>query len=283
MRLTSLCLTIACFSALVRTVMAQAPTVPASSAKALADLAETDASPNRLIDLTHPFDAETIYWPTAEGFSLITENYGRTSRGYFYAAKRFSAAEHGGTHLDAPVHFSEDGQAVEQLPLDRFIGEAAVIDVTESCSRDADYLVGIEDLRSWERMHNRQLVDVIVLIRTGFGQFWPNRRQYLGTDRRGTEAVEELHFPGLSPEAAKWMAEHRAVKAVGIDTASIDHGQSATYQSHVVLFEQQIPVFENVAGLHLMPPQGATVVALPMKIASGTGAPLRIIAFVPKP
>ena len=121
-----------------------------------------------------------------------------------------------------------------------------------------------------------------MLIRTGFGEHWPDRKGYLGTDQLGAEAVAQLHFPGLDPDAALWLAEHRAVKAVGIDTASIDRGQSERFQSHVTLFKHGIPAFENVANLHLLPPHGATVIALPMKITSGTGAPLRIIASVPK-
>lgn len=232
------------------------------------------------VDLTHAFDESTIYWPTADRFKLSVEKYGVTEKGYFYAANRFSAAEHGGTHLDAPVHFSEHGKSVDQLSIDRFIGEAAVIDVSDACSRDADYLVDVSDLQGWEQQHARQLVDVIVLIRTGYGRLWKKRARYLGTDQTGPEAVADLHFPGLAPEAALWLAEHRSVKSVGIDTASIDFGQSQRFESHVTLFKHNIPVFENVANLHLLPSAGATIIALPMKIASGTGAPLRIVASV---
>ncbi len=234
------------------------------------------------VDLTHTFDESTIYWPTAGGFELSVEKFGRTDKGYFYAANRFSAAEHGGTHLDAPIHFSEQGKSVEELSLDRFIGEAAVIDVTDACSQDADYLVHVSDLRNWEKKHGRQLIDVIVLIRTGFGRRWNDRERYLGTDRTGPEAIAELHFPGLAPEAATWLVEHRSVKSIGIDTASIDYGQSHRFQSHVTLCKRNIPVFENVANLQLLPSSGATVIALPMKIKSGSGAPLRIIASIPR-
>jgi kynurenine formamidase len=156
-----------------------------------------------------------------------------------------------------------------------------VIDVTDACSRDVDYQVGVGDLRAWEQHHGRQLIDVVVLIRTGFGRHWNDRASYLGTDQTGPEAVADLHFPGLAPEAALWLSEHRSVKSIGIDTASIDYGQSQRFQSHVTLFKRNIPVFENVASLHRLPTAGATVIALPMKIAAGTGAPLRIIAAIP--
>jgi kynurenine formamidase len=235
----------------------------------------------RWVDLTHPFDETTIYWPTEDGFQLSVENYGMTAKGYFYASNRFTSAEHGGTHLDAPIHFAKGGKTVDQLSLDRFIGKAAVIDVSKACEQDADYEVSIEDLRAWEVENRRQLVDVIVLLHTGFGSRWPDRKRYLGTDRLGPDAVAELHFPGLSPDAAKWLTEHRAIKAIGIDTASIDHGQSERFQSHVTLFANNVPAFENVANLHLLPSIGATVIALPMKITGGTGGPLRVVASIP--
>jgi kynurenine formamidase len=124
------------------------------------------------------------------------------------------------------------------------------------------------------------LNDVIVLLRTGWSRHWPDRAKYLGTDQRGEEAVSNLHFPGLHPSAAQWLTGRRRVKAVGIDTASIDHGQSQRFQSHVTLFEHQVPALENVAYLDQLPVSGFTVIALPMKIAGGSGAPLRIVAVI---
>ena len=163
----------------------------------------------------------------------------------------------------------------------RLIGDGVVVDVSKKCGKDADYQVGVEDLRQWEERHQRQLVDVILLLRTGYSRHWPRRAEYLGTEKIGADAVSQLHFPGLAPEAAVWLVEHRAVKAVGIDTASIDYGQSRRFQSHITLFERNIPALENVAHLDRLPETGFTVVALPMKIGGGTGAPLRIVAILP--
>lgn len=234
----------------------------------------------RMIDLTYPFDRSTIYWPTETGFDLIRGTAGMTDKGYFYVANRFAAAEHGGTHIDAPIHFFKDRQTVDQIALSRLIGEAVVIDVTESCAEDPDYQIHVGDLRRWETTHRRQLVDVIVLLRTGFGRHWGDRRRYLGTEKAGPEAVADLHFPGLAPAAARWLVEHRAIKSIGIDTPSIDYGQSRRFQSHVTLFEHNLPAFENVANVDRLPSAGATVIALPMKIGGGSGAPLRIIAIL---
>lgn len=235
----------------------------------------------KLVDLTHPFDEQTIYWPTESGFRLQMGPAGVTPKGYYYTANRFTAAEHGGTHIDAPNHFYQGRRSVDQIPLEQLIGKAVVVDVSDKCAGDSDYQVGIKDLRQWEENQRRQLVDVIVLLRTGYGRRWPNRKEYLGTDEAGPEAVAKLHFPGLSPEAAKWLVENRSVKAIGIDTASIDFGQSTKFGSHVKLFEHNVPVFENVANLEKLPDKDFTIIALPMKIGGGSGAPLRIVAVLP--
>jgi kynurenine formamidase len=237
---------------------------------------------DRLIDLTHAFDAQTIYWPTEEGFKLIPEAAGITELGYFYAANRFIAAEHGGTHLDAPRHFAEHGQTVDQIPLERLVGPAARINVTQQCAADPDYRVTVEDLESWELFNGTSLEDRIVLIYTGFGKHWPDREKYLGTAEQGREAVAKLHFPGLDPSAADWLVKKRHIRLIGIDTASIDHGQSRDFATHVRLARDNVPILENVANLDRLPPDGYTLMALPMKIAGGSGAPCRVVAIVPK-
>jgi kynurenine formamidase len=235
----------------------------------------------RIVDLTHSFDEATIFWPTEPGFQLQRGPAGVTDRGYYYAANRFSTAEHGGTHIDAPIHFYQDHFTVDQIPLERLIGEGVVVDVTEACAASRDYQIGVDDLRAWEEKQGRVLADVIVLLRTGYGRYWPDRRQYLGTEAKGPDAVAELHFPGLHPDAATWLVEHRAVRAVGIDTASIDYGQSRQFGSHVKLCEHNVPALENVANLDQLPLTGVTIIALPMKIAGGSGGPTRIVAIVP--
>lgn len=236
----------------------------------------------KLLDLTHPFNADTIFWPTEKGFDFQPGNNGVTEKGYYYAANRFCTAEHGGTHIDAPIHFFAQRHTVDEIELDRLVGEAAVIDVSEKCSTDRDYLISLADLRAWEQQHGRQLIDLIVLLRTGYSRHWPDHEKYLGTPDRGSEAVAKLRFPGLAPDAARWLAEHRAPKAVGIDTASIDYGQSSHFESHIALLEKNIPVFENVAHLDQLPAAGAHIIALPMKISGGSGGPLRIIALLPQ-
>lgn len=247
----------------------------------LAAAADAPFTGGRWVDLTHEFWFDTIYWPTAQGFALEVEFKGLTPDGYFYAANRYRASEHGGTHIDAPIHFARDRLTVDRIPLDRLAGAAVVVDVSEKALQDADYQIAMADLTAWEARHGRIPNDAILLLRTGYARHWPDAKKYLGTDEKGLEAVARLRFPGLHPDAARWLADERPIKAVGIDTASIDHGQSKLFESHRVLFEKNIPAFENVAALDQLPPTGAFVIALPMKIKGGSGGPLRIAAWVP--
>jgi kynurenine formamidase len=232
------------------------------------------------VDLTYPFDSTTIYWPTAQPFRLEVVSAQRTAAGYYYAANNFAAAEHGGTHLDAPVHFAEGRHATDQIPLAQLIGPAVVIDVARQTDSSADYRVTSGDLAAWEEAHGSIPPGVIVLVRTGWGSRWPDRARYLGTTKTGLAAVPELHFPGLHPDAARVLVERR-VTAVGIDTPSIDYGQSTTFDVHQILLGANIPGFENVAHLDRLPVTGSFVIALPMLIRGGSGGPLRIVALLP--
>lgn len=234
-----------------------------------------------LVDLSHTYDADAIFWPTAAPFRHDKVADGMTPGGFYYASNDFFSSEHGGTHIDAPLHFAEGRHAVDEIPLDRLVGDALVVDVSESSSGNADYQVTRDDLLRWEQQHGRIEATSILLLRTGFSRRWPDAASYLGTAERGEAAVPKLHFPGLHPDAARWIVAERPVKAIGIDTASIDYGQSTTYESHRALYDRNIPAFENLAALDRLPPRGAWIVALPMKIRHGSGAPLRAMAIVP--
>lgn len=234
------------------------------------------------IDLTHAFSEETIYWPTSPTFELDTIFVGYTERDFYYTAFSFCTAEHGGTHVDAPIHFAEGKHSVDEIPVEQLIGAAVVMDVSEKALKDQDYQVQINDFTAWERENGRIADGSIVLLRTGYGQFWPDRQKYMGTEERGEEAVAKLHFPGLHPEAAQWLVEDRNIAAIGLDTPSIDYGQSQLFESHQILFKANIPAFENVANLDQLPQTGSWVFALPMKIKGGSGGPLRIVALVPE-
>ncbi|MCL6266477.1 cyclase family protein [Flagellimonas myxillae] len=238
-------------------------------------------SQKKIVDLSHAYSDETVYWVTAREFELDTVFKGQTEKGYYYSAFNFSTAEHGGTHIDAPIHFAEKGLTVDQLPLEKLMGPAIKIDVSAMAMGNPDYLITIKDLQGWEQKHNSQIPDgSIVLLQTGFSKYYPNKVEYLGTNERGEQAIKLLHFPGLAPEAAQWLVDNRSINSIGIDTPSIDFGQSQYFKSHVILLGENIPAFENLTRLDQLPDQGFEVIALPMKIEGGSGAPLRIVAVL---
>ena len=233
-----------------------------------------------VIDMTHTFDGKTIYWPTEDGFELTTGFEGQTDGGYYYYSNHYAAADHGGTHLDAPRHFAAGKHTAEQVPLSQLMGAACVIDVSSQAAADRDYRLQLSDIEQWETDNGAIPAGCIVLMRTGFDAFWPDRERYMGTDKLGAEGVAELHFPGFSEESARALL-NRKVAAIGVDTPSVDYGQSKDFIVHQVVYKQNIPGLENVANLSRLPATGAYVIALPMKIGGGSGAPLRIIGLVP--
>jgi kynurenine formamidase len=238
----------------------------------------------RWIDLTYSFSDSTLYWPNnPTGFVLHSQADGITPGGYYYSSNAFTAPEHGGTHLDAPVHFAKGKLTSDQLPLESLTGRAVVIDVSAKALLNRDYLISVADVEEWEKKHGTIAPASIVLFRTGYGRYYPNARMYFGTDAKGDSAIPLLHFPGINPVLAEWLLTSRKIKAIGLDTPSIDYGQSTDFKAHQVLMGQNIPAFENVANLEQLPVKGAYVVALPMKIKGGSGGPLRIVAWINTP
>jgi len=235
----------------------------------------------KIIDLSHEFSKETIYWVTAKEFELDTVFKGKTDKGFYYSANNITTAEHGGTHIDAPIHFAEGGQSVNEIPLEKLIGNAIKIDVSSKALNNPDYLISIEDFTNWEKKHQQDIPEgSIVLLETGYSKYYPDKIKYLGTDLRGPEAVKLLHFPGLSPEASEWLVKNRSINAIGLDTPSIDYGQSEYFKSHVILLSENIPAFENLTNLDQLPENNFEIIALPMKIKGGSGGPLRIVAII---
>lgn len=234
----------------------------------------------RWIDLTHEYDSTTVYWPTDANFRHDTVFYGQTEKGYFYSSFKYAAEEHGGTHFDAPIHFFQGGKTIDKVPLTQLHGPAAVIDIREKCSSDRDYLISTADLRSWEEQYGIFPEGAIIILKTGFENYWTDHLRYTGTLKKGREGVAELHFPGLSPEASRWITTKRKVSAIGLDTPSIDFGQSKDFQTHRILTAAGLTMYENLCNLDQLPASGAYIVALPMKIKGGSGAPLRIVAIL---
>jgi len=243
--------------------------------------APVDLSHADVVDLTYAFDEHTLYWPNSpSSFELKRLSYGPTPGGYFYASNSFCAPEHGGTHLDAPIHFSQSGRTIDQIPPQQLIAPAVVIDVTDKTATNADYRLTADDVRAWEAKNGHIADGTIVFLRTGWGSRYGNRKAYFGDDTPG--ATNNLHFPSFGADSAKLLVSERHAGAIGLDTPSIDYGPSTDFIVHQIAMGAQAPGLENIANLDKLPARGAWVVALPMKIAGGSGGPLRIVALVPR-
>ncbi|HEX4953851.1 MAG TPA: cyclase family protein [Thermoanaerobaculia bacterium] len=239
-----------------------------------------DLSAYRLVDLTYAFDDKTLYWPTSpSGFEIHQLAYGPTPGGFFYASNSFSAPEHGGTHLDAPIHFAEGQRTADQVPLEQLIARAVVIDVAAQAAADPDYRLKREDVTAWEAQHGAVPAGAIVMLHTGWGARYPDRKRYFGDDTPND--ASNLHFPSYGEEAARYLVAERKVAVLGVDTPSIDHGPSKDFLVHRVAAAANVPGLENVANLGQLPSTGAWVIALPIKIAGGSGGPVRVVGLVP--
>lgn len=240
-----------------------------------------DISEYDLIDLSHPYGSQTLYWPTSPSrFQKTILSYGETEGGYFYSAFSICTPEHGGTHLDAPLHFAADGLPTDKVPLENLIAPAVVIDVTRKAAADRDYLLSADDVRAFEEQHGRINSGAIVLLRTGWSQYWPDAKAYLGDDTPGD--ASNLVFPSFGEDAARLLVEERKIAILGVDTASTDFGQSQDFVVHRIAAARNVSNLENLTNLDKLPPTDSLVMALPMKIEGGSGGPVRVVALVRK-
>src|SRR5204862_4642583 len=158
-----------------------------------------DLKSSVVVDLTYPFDEHTLYWPNSpSGFELKRLAFGPMPGGYFYASNSFCAPEHGGTHLDAPIHFAEHGRTIDQIPPRQLIAPAVVIDVTKKTAADADYRLTVDDVKAWEARNGTIPAGAIAILRTGRGKYYGDRKAYFGDDTPG--ATDQLHFPSFGAE-----------------------------------------------------------------------------------
>lgn len=241
-----------------------------------------DVSRYRLVDLTHAYDSRTLYWPSSPPteFELEQLAFGETPRGWFYAANRFCTPEHGGTHLDAPIHFHRTGQTADQLALEKLVAPGVRIDVRALAAKDRNYRLTREDVLAFEKRNGRIPRGTIVLLQTGWSRYWPDREAYFGD--ASPDDASRLEFPSYGLEAARLLVEERGVAMLGVDTASIDYGRSRDFEVHRIAAAGNAGGLENLTNLDGLPESGFVVLALPMKIAGGSGGPVRVIALVPR-
>jgi kynurenine formamidase len=249
----------------------------------IASLLGAQQDNSRLLDMTYPYDENTIYWPTAKPFHLEKISWEVVEGGWWYASNEYSASEHGGTHADAPIHFAKNGRTIDQIPIQEWIGPAVKIDVTENCGKNRDYLLSVAEIKRWEEQFGRIPDQAWVIMYTGIGtRHYPDKHLVLGTDKTGDKAIPELSFPGFSEEAVSFLLTNRKITGIAIDTPSIDYGKSKDFKVHQILFAADKLALENIANLDELPASGATLYVIPMLIKDGTGSPARVFAIFPE-
>ena len=223
------------------------------------------------IDLTHTMSAE---FPTFFGVPGIEMEKKFDLKKDGFNLYWWRLIEHAGTHLDAPIHFSEYGATVEKIAADTLVAPLAVIDVTAKAAQNPDYLLSREDLANWERKYRRLPDNCCVAMQSGWAQHVGNAAKFTGKDSAGV-----FHFPGVSPEAAEWLMKERKVVGLAVDSLSLDHGPSKDFKVHRAWLPSGRWGLENVANLDKVPAAGATLVVGLAKVKGATGAPARLIAL----
>jgi kynurenine formamidase len=228
----------------------------------------------RIVDLTYTLNEKTPYWPGAnyQPFELRTI---ATLEKDGVLSKALTLPEHLGTHIDAPNHFEADRPSVDQIPPADLFAPGVVIDISPLAEQDPDYTLSREDVTRWEEEHGEVPPKAVVLVQTGWARFWTNYDRYKNQDVRGT-----MHFPGVSAEAARFLVDERNVRGIGIDTLSIDPGNSREFPVHHVLNGATRYILENVARLDELPPRGFYLIIAPIKVETGSGGPTRIFAVM---
>ena len=235
----------------------------------------------QMIDLSHSYGEKTLYWPTSpSAFQKQELANGVTDEGYFYSAYAVCTPEHGGTHIDAPVHFSKGGRSTDQLVLESLMAPAVVIDVTEKAAADRNYRLSVADVEAFEKAHGAIAAGSVVLMRTNWSQRWSDALDYFGDDT--AEDASNLTFPGFGADATRLLVQERKVGMLGIDTASVDYGPSQDFIVHQIGAAEGVPNLENQTNLAELPETGSVIVALPMKIEGGSGGPVRVVALIPR-
>jgi kynurenine formamidase len=226
----------------------------------------------RIIDLTHTVTEAIPGWPDDPDLFEVQVHARLESEGYF--TRSFRSMEHFGTHLDAPAHFALGRPTVDLIPAERLCGPAVVLEGRAEVERNPDYVLPPEKVEQWEHEHGRIPAGAIVLFRTGWASRWPDVARYYNRDAAGV-----MHTPGFSPEAVRLLIE-RVASGIGVDSISVDPGNSSDYPVHCLALSAGLYQLENLADLSALPGKGALLVVAPLKLKGGSGAPCRVFALL---
>ncbi|XP_045111555.1 isatin hydrolase-like isoform X3 [Portunus trituberculatus] len=240
----------------------------------------------RLVELSYTYNVDAPTSPKLKPFKMTVLQNGTNDLGIWVELNEFCTSEHSGTHVDAPAHYARDTWPVNEIPLERLWRvPGVVIDVSQaiSAAKERNFAIPVSELDAWESRHGVIPDRTVVFIRTGWGAKSHNLAEYSGLDNH-----RRNNFPGLSKEAATWLATHGArhghptgVVGVGVDTISVDVGNSTHYEAHQAMYSRNVYGMENLANLDQLPTANFLVTVMPMRIGGGSGAPARIIAELP--
>ena len=189
--------------------------------------------------------------------------------------------EHCGTHFDAPNHWvsGKENDSIDEIPTKNMIGEACVINIKEKSKENPDYCLTVEDINEYEEKHGKIPKHAWVLLHTGWAAYINDHEKYFNVSKEGLS-----NTPGFTPQASKFLATERDIIGVGVETVGTDAGTAHTFDppfpSHHYMHESNKYGLAQLTNLDKLPPRGAILIATPLKIANGSGSPVRAIALV---
>jgi kynurenine formamidase len=193
-----------------------------------------------------------------------------------YYLQSLTAGEQAGTHWAAPAHFQAGQAAADELDPGDFFFPAVVLDVRATAAENADFALGVEEIRHWEATYGPIPSGSAVVMWTGFEDRWDDPVAYLNADSDGG-----LHYPGFGASAVSWLIEHRSIGALGTDTMGIDPGADTTFRSNQLLLQEHRIHLENLSGLSEMPPAGGWIIVGGIRIRGGSGSPATVFGLIP--
>lgn len=227
----------------------------------------------RVLHLSHVIDANIPQWsgdPPVE----FTNVASRETNGYYL--RRFSLGEHTATHINAPISFHPGGIGIDQYSAQSLVVPAVVIDVRQQAAANSDYAIALSHIQNWEQQHGQIPPNSVVLLFTGWQDKWLDTKAFLNLDADGIP-----HFPGFGIEATQFLLTQRQIAGVGIDTHGVDPGQDETFAINRLVLEKPRIVLENLTNLDQLPPTGTTLVIGILRLQSGSGSPVAVLALVP--
>ncbi|MDU8944427.1 cyclase family protein [Ovoidimarina sediminis] len=254
-----------------RQVLTAAPAATVAAAGLAAGTRAIAQAPGRIVDLTYVVDAAFPTWSDPPGISI--DQAAKFSESGFNAFN-LAVFEHTGTHIDAPLHFSADGQSVEEIPVENLVCPLCVIDIREKADADDEAEVTPDDLAAWIGRNGDIPDGAMVAMNSGWQKHVATPK-FIGFDDNNVR-----HYPGFHVEAAQMLMENTGAVAIATDSASLDIGSIETFATHYAWLPTNRYGVENIANLDQVPEAGATVFVGAPTHRGGSGGPARIIAMV---